>query len=350
MRSLTRCAALLCLLAGLPPSLAAEHVVYTIRASEQGKGGDSGTRTDVFAVDAEDGQRRRVFSDEALPMVIVISQGGIDSAVIAQDAHLVGVARQRRPQGGSFDVHAEGIYALSTDGTNQLERLLEPRVEQGLSRNHVLLSRSGSRVAFLAGGVDGSYLQVYDAASGERRHKVRMDEAFLGCYASTIGWMPDESTIYLTLDTGDVHVTPADAYHHAGRYLLQADGTGFVRLPPLQPPARAWMWEPQILGALPQGQLVVHGEDRTGRWLETVRPESSHGPRTPLPQQATWVTLAPSGTAAACATIEYDWQAKVQTTRFWVVCLGTGSARVVATESRGMNEWRSVALVGWLRD
>ncbi len=74
------------------------------------------------------------------------------------------------------------------------------------------------------GGMPGYPGEVL-AASKKRLFAYEVEPIFLDCFATNIDWMQDEKRLFVSLDTGDEHVTSEESYQRVGTDIIQ-EGQG----------------------------------------------------------------------------------------------------------------------------
>jgi len=171
--------------------------------------------TDIFSYSMETQATTLIFSDKALPVFILNTSGGGETAIhdiVATDPGSGKIYARMMPrnQYNSYD-DAGGLYELSTDGTNQYKKLFD-----FYSPDNFVLSPDATKIASLS----NSSLVVRALPSGEEISRVTL-EAFKDNWISAISWAPDGKTLLMDVAAGEASVTPALPYSQTvGSYLV----------------------------------------------------------------------------------------------------------------------------------
>jgi WD40 repeat protein len=174
--------------------------------------------TDIFSYSVEQHNANLLFSDETLPIFILNTSGGGETAIhdIVAASPTSGKLYARmipRDQYTSYQV-AGSLYELSTDGTNSYQKLFDFD-----SPVNFALSPDGTKIAYIS---DNS-LVVRALDSGDEIGRMDLDE-YKYNWITTISWAPDSKTILMDIAAGEASVTPVEPYTTTnGCYLVNID-------------------------------------------------------------------------------------------------------------------------------
>jgi hypothetical protein len=177
--------------------------------------------TDIYSYSVDEQAIKLIFSDRSLPVFILHTSGGGETAIhdIVAAAPGAGKLYARMLPRDQYTTHedAGALYELSSDGNNQYTKLFNFD-----SPDAFTLSPEGLRIASLS----GSALLVRSLRSGEIINQVNLD-AFKDDWISKFSWAPDGKTLLMEVAAGETSVTPAQPYGQTtGSYLVNiSDGT-----------------------------------------------------------------------------------------------------------------------------
>ena len=170
-------------------------------------------------------------------------------------------AVERRFNPGRWYASKASIYELSINGSNRFKKIFDVLGEQSLSE--VFVNPSGTKIGYINYLDQKTFIFIHETDGGRLLHKIDVTKIFLDCFASSVGWLPDGDRIFLTLDTGDVHMTSEQPYKQRGTYELSETGAKMAKLPEEKTslPLRKDEWRfiegpPQCLGGLPDGTYL----------------------------------------------------------------------------------------------
>jgi len=227
---------------------AGDSVLYSVTTSESHSGipvvKTQVFKTEIFAVDAETGKQRLVFSDANVSFFLMPGgrlRGGIVAAggkIFAEGIEPV----QSAAHTPKFDPAAPAaIYELSTDGSGQARKVFDTvRGEQSVNCGSQFLNSSGSEIGSVNYLQGKYYLVVCDTATGKLLRNSQLkygSEERRGWRfgsISRIGWMTDDKRIFFTIElAGDSDDAWWDhAGSPVGTHVLGPDADTGVRLAP----------------------------------------------------------------------------------------------------------------------
>ena len=171
--------------------------------------------TDIYSYSVDEFTKRIIFSDKSLPVFILNTSGGGETAIhdivaAAPGSGKIYARMMPRDQYTTYE-EAGSLYELSTDGTNQYQKLFDFG-----SPDNFALSPDATKIASLSGGS----LVVRGVPSGEEISQINLDE-FKDDWISKISWAPDGKTLLMEVAAGETSVTPALPYSQTtGSYLV----------------------------------------------------------------------------------------------------------------------------------
>jgi WD40 repeat protein len=171
--------------------------------------------TDIFSYSVETKTTQLVFSDKSLPVFILNTSGGGETAIhdiVATDpgSGKIYARMIARDQYTEYEA-AGGLYQLSTDGSNTYTKLFNFD-----GPDNFQLSPDSTKIASLS----GNSLVIRALDSGKEISRIDL-EAFKDNWIRTISWAPDGKTILVDVTEGDASVTPAAPYSQTvGCYLV----------------------------------------------------------------------------------------------------------------------------------
>jgi hypothetical protein len=174
--------------------------------------------TDIYSYSVDQHNASLIFSDETLPIFIMNTSGGGETAihdiVAASPASGKLYARMMpRDQYTSYQ-DAGSLYELSADGTNNYKKLFDFDNPVNFA-----LSPDGTKIAYIS---DNS-LVVRALDSGDEIGRMDLDE-YKYNWITTISWAPDSKTILMDIAAGEASTTPEVPYTETtGCYLVNID-------------------------------------------------------------------------------------------------------------------------------
>lgn len=324
------------------------------------KGSDfSAAKTNVFSLDIETGEKRLIFSDEKVPIVIPQHLYVFHFPVVGGGrlfAHAVERGRQAPfPGNGS-------LYELYVDGSNLFRRITPASGDESLG--DILANSQGTRIGYINRMKRRQYLFIHDATSGNLLHQVDITDKFLDCYAASIGWLPREEKLFFSLQTGDVHVTSKASYPKVGTYIMDESGGHLKKIGRLPLPRGYRLPDmDRLIGVLPTGEYIFEvvvprkeSEKKKSPFdivLARLRTDSqgiddlSFSPETHLYQGVTVdYRLSPSGKYLAAAALPIS--SSALSWDIWLKSIQTGAERnIVSVPTEGL-KGPFLGLIGWL--
>jgi hypothetical protein len=344
------------LLVGASPAGAGERLLYAV--VHKGPAFDA-SHTEIYSVDPASGERRLLFSDEDLPIVL-LQHLYVFHFPVAGGGRIFAHAADRGAPGPLLGIG--GIYEIATDGIRGYRRVAGVEGDQSLG--DLIADPAGARVGYVERTGRREYLFLLDAGSGRMLRKLDVTGMILDCEVSSAGWDPQSGRLYLSAAAGDDDVTSEASRSRAGTYVIDETGdrwTKIASIPPLpgfHPPEDA-----RMIGVLPGGayvfettQLAIHpgmGPARFSSAVVSLDPATGRvqeigfraaGGRPPgarlLP------TVSPSGAYLAGATPPGSSTAVSQEIR--IKDLHTGLERELVTLPCDGGKGPFLGLVGWL--
>jgi hypothetical protein len=172
--------------------------------------------TDIFSYSLEQQATKLIFSDKSLPVFIVNTSGGGETAIhdiVAVDPGSgMMVARMMPREKYTAYEDAGALYELSTDGTNQYKKLFDFN-----SPDSFALSPDATKIA----SIINDALVVRALASGDEISRIGLGE-FKDNWISKISWAPDGDGLLMNVTAGEASVTPVEPYSQtSGCYLVK---------------------------------------------------------------------------------------------------------------------------------
>ena len=198
-------------------------------------------KTEIFAVDAQTGNRRLVFSDAGLDWLLLPAYpGGGERQTIVASGVASGVATggrvfarglPRNSYRGGWPTFPAALYELKIDGSNQGHKIfdIEGNLETGSNFRNLFADPSGARIGYLNYENGKLYLYLRETSQGALLRRTDLSRITLDCLVTNIGFHPDGRRIFFMLDTGDVDSTSKASYGRVGTYLMKTDGSPPVR-------------------------------------------------------------------------------------------------------------------------
>jgi hypothetical protein len=156
-----------------------------------------------------------IFSDKSLPVFILNTSGGGETAIhdiVAADPGSGKIYARMMPRNQYTAYEDAGaLYELSTDGTNQYKKLFDFN-----SPDSFAVSPDATKIA----SIFNDSLVVRALASGEEISRINLDE-FNNNWISKISWAPDGNRLLMDVTAGEASVTPVEPYSQtSGCYLV----------------------------------------------------------------------------------------------------------------------------------
>jgi hypothetical protein len=190
-------------------------------------------KTEIFAVDAQTGNRRVVFSDIGLDWLLLPAYpgGGERQTMVAAGGRVFARGLPRRSYTGGWPTFPAALYELKTDGSNQGRKIfdIEGNLETGSNFRSLFADPAGARIGYLTYENVKPYLYLRETSRGTLLRRVDLSRITLDCLVTNIGFLPDGQQIFFTLDTGDDDATSKASFGRVGSYLMKTDGSPPVR-------------------------------------------------------------------------------------------------------------------------
>lgn len=192
------------------------------------------TITEIWAYDIQKKKHTKVFSDENEPIAVIGSHGNAfsDPNVVSAKGKLYVYARTKNKGPDILYSDKGDIYEIECGPPVVKKKVYQP--EGSFPTYGLYITNDGSKIGFFSFSFEGysrkKFICVVETASGKMISKIDVSKDFLDCYAPTMGWLPDNETMYFTLHTGDIHVTSEESYKQVGNYSIKYDGTNLTKL------------------------------------------------------------------------------------------------------------------------
>jgi len=337
-----------------------ERLVYAVTAPAPG-----GYSSQVFTIAPGDKQPAPLFSDASLPVILAFSPRSgtapLETAVAGKS--LFTPARERWL---SSSARANAIYEFALDSPGKYRKILD--LPPGERVDKLAVSSDGATLAYASLTGRGLTLFVHDVKSGRLLHHVDMMKIIGDCNLARLGWLPDNQTLFFTLETGDADSTTDQDYKIQGSWTMKPDGSSAAHLPPaigtLKKPGYSIHPDlpPLMLGAI-NGQYVFNlwMDQRGSRsftpgiFILFSDPRSGATESDLMLQQPAglyWFLLSPSGRQLA-----YTQQGggKFEGARYivppehlWIQPLPSGPPQELLSMETSTQNRTSITLLGWM--
>lgn len=171
--------------------------------------------TDIYRYSVDEHVTKIIFSDKTLPVFIMNTSGGGETAIhdiVAADPGSGKIYARMLPR-DQYTTHedAGALYELSTDGTNQFRKLFDFD-----HPDNFVPSPDATKIA----SITNAALLVRALATGEEISRISLDK-FKNNWISKISWAPDNKTLLMEAAEGETSLTPAQPSSQAsGSYLV----------------------------------------------------------------------------------------------------------------------------------
>lgn len=340
-----------------------DHILYYAITSGGGDRWPVPATTEIYAYDVAVDTSRPVFSDARLRIVLQVPQraGVPEIRLVATGNRLFAPAFVRGAQPSGSRLDPSRFYELSTDGSNRARELFTIRGDQSLPRN-VFVSPEGDRLGYINDIQAAWFVFIHDTQTGALLDSIPLRPILLDGFVRNIGWMPDGKRLFLTGETGDIHVTSEESERRVGTYLMNVDGTDVHALPSSVDSAttRPGFYSeadtpPTMLGAMPDGRYLF-GELQWGRQPPRVAMfyqlvDSETGQHTDItPERAAasggaflWSKLSPDGQYLAFSEIDPDQPREL----LRILDIRSGKTRTVLTRPAVPSGYPVLSIIGW---
>jgi hypothetical protein len=245
-------------LAWASPARAGEELVCAVVH----KGADyTAARTDLLSIDPDSGERRILFSDEGLPIVLQQRLYAFHFPVVGGSklfAHAVA-----RGETQSFPGNG-ALYELSAGGSNSFRKIAAVVGDESIG--DIFADSTGERLGYVS-RLDGrQYVIVHDVETGGLLRRIDVTDLVLDCHVSGMGWSNGGRELFFSLETGDADLTSEESYEHAGVYAMDTVDDRVTKLKPV--PALEGYGPPhaqRVIGVLPPDRYVIETEQHPTR-------------------------------------------------------------------------------------
>ncbi len=353
------------LIFSISPVFAGERLLYALRQESLKRYPDI-VSTRVYSISAKTRESRQVFSDEHTAVLLLPRRGmpGHPGEVLACSrdrlfAH--GVERRLNP--GRWYPYKGAIYELSLDGSNRIRRVFDVIGDQSLSE--IFVNPAGRKIGYVNYLNQRKFVFVHETQTGRLLRQFDASPVWADCFAATIGWVPEESRLFFTLDTGDVHVTSEESYGKRGTYLVLDNGKDLVKLKegeiafPLEPGcSRAFDGPPRLIGISPDKSYLFRDFVSCGRqgisellYEVNLSKESLKQIPTRASRGLNWFKLSAGGESLAFTVKSYAKDGRYEWVEdLWVKNLRSGEEKKVFTLDNQPFKGFHLGVVGWIRD
>ncbi|HLW55251.1 MAG TPA: hypothetical protein VKW06_20650 [Candidatus Angelobacter sp.] len=238
----------------IPASLSAgERLVYAVTSST-----GSASATEVFEVAPGDVHPTQVFSDATLPVALGFMPQGAYGAPFQTAIAGKRLFSPGKERSSSDSRRATGIYEFALD-SGKARKILDLVAPERVDL--LAVDSTAATLAYLSLSANGLTLFVHDVATGKLLYQIDMTKIAGGCNVRNAGWLPDNRTIFFTLDEGADGFMSESDYKHVGSWLMNEDGTQLRKLPDslskMKPQGNGYrvLDDPTMLGALHEQYL-----------------------------------------------------------------------------------------------
>ena len=245
-------------------SQAGDSLLYCVRTSEI-KASQVPSKTDIFAVDPETGKQRLVFSDAHSEFLLLPgSDAQID--VLAGGPRIFSRAMDRKLYAKDPAFSPAALYELSANGSGKARKIFDIPIEDGMGSNVRMLfvSPTGAKIGYIRTSQGKQYLFLHETSTGKLLRKLDLTENMGNMSVTTIGWMPDETRLFFTLNRTDEDDEWTNPDSLMGSYVMKEDGTGRERIAPeeqMHPSLPGLNKDVKVsailLGVLPDGRYLL---------------------------------------------------------------------------------------------
>jgi hypothetical protein len=231
--------------------------------------------TDLYSYSVDDRTTKIIFSDKDLPVFIMNSSGGGETAIhdiVAASPSKGRIYARMLPRDQYISYQdAGGLYELSTDGTNQYKKLFDFDAPVGF-----VISPDATKIASL---YNNDFLVVRALDSGNEIIRIDLSE-FKDNWIPAISWSPDGQSLLMDVASGEASVTPAQPYGQTtGCYLMNIENRTMEKLsaPLFQTPrelTHGFMTNPSSFAYFPSSNRLIGMAQRYDSSFFTIEPFS----------------------------------------------------------------------------
>ncbi len=315
--------------------------------------------TKIYSLNPATKEERLVFSDENTAILLRYKGGmpGYPGEVLAASRkRLFAYAVDKTLKPGRWYSGKASIYELSIDGSNNFRKVLDVMGEQSLTR--IFVTASGNKIGYINPLGSKRFIWIHHTGSGNLANKIEVEPIFLDCFATNIDWMQDEERLFVSLDTGDEHVTSKESYQRVGTYIIREDGTHLMKLPAISFPPRKGFGPhpatPVFVGETPSGRYLLKGYrfkkgyqgTEASSFLYLLDPIARFKEEIPLKRSEglNWFHLSHHGTYLVF--IERTYQHDVSD--LWIKALDSGREERVFSLPNHQSKEYYLGVVGWM--
>lgn len=334
---------------------ASERLVYAVT-----RGGFANPTTEILAVSAENPQPVRLFTDESLPLVIgPIPRGSSIGPYpdVVLGTRMFAPARQRSAPSAGVS-----IFELSLDGSGRYRKFLD--LPAGERVDLLSIAPDGTKLAYLSLRAGALTVFVHDVKTGTLLRKLDMYKIAGECPVRNLGWLPDNQTLFFTLQEGVDDAMEETDYKRFGTWLMHDDGTSLKHLPAsigvVQDDGYNYGSNlPPVMLGVAEGQYLFHvalfKRSRTPPFqlfLALADPLSGSSTKIVIEGSLAGVNLGRSGHHLGYLLQEkstYVGKAHVvPPVHLWIRNLPGGESKEILSMETGTERGVAVALVGWM--
>ena len=160
------------------------------------------------------------------------------------------------------------LYELPANGSGKARKIFDIPIEAGMGSNVRMLfvSPTGGKIGYIRTSAGKQYFFLHETSTGKLLRKLDLTENMGNMSVTTIGWMPDETRLFFTLNRTDEDDEWTNPDSLMGSYVMKEDGTGREQIAPeeqLHPDLPGLNKDVKVsavlLGVLPDGRLFASG-------------------------------------------------------------------------------------------
>ena len=255
---------LLCVAFLAQAARAGESLVYAVRSAET-KTAQPFSKTEIFAVDAESGKRKLIFSD-AKSEIVLLPGSDVQADIVAAGGRIFSRGVERKLYNSQRSDYPAAIFQLPAGPTGKLRRIFDIENENGMGSNFrtLFISPTGLKIGYMKICAGKPYLFLHETATGKLLRKMDMSQMVFDLFVTSMGWMPDGERLFFTLDRSDEDDNWRLPESQVGSYVMKEDGSGLMRIAPeaAMHPSRPGLQASAVgaavvLGATPDGRYLV---------------------------------------------------------------------------------------------
>lgn len=343
---------------------AGESLVYAVRTTET-KSSQAFSKTEIFAVNTENGKQKLVFSD-ANSEILLLPGNEVQSDIVAAGGRVFSRGVERKLYRSGISDYPAAMFQLPASPAGKPRKIFDIENEPGMGSNfrNLFISPTGAKIGYMKVCGGKPYLFLHETSTGKLLRKMDMSQMVFDLFVTSMGWMPDGERLFFTLDRSDEDDNWRLPESHVGSYVMKEDGSGLARIAPeaaMHPSRRGLqasaVGAAVVLGAMPDGRYLVRdfqvgpASAHPGTYVYTLDPlantQKTFG--TDAQGELRCFRLSPSGgRLAVLATEAKSNKASADSKAVWVFDVESGQGRrflSFASEQYGP-AW--IDLIGWL--